>query len=143
TLLLRHSLDPGINILTPKPAAKPWMANVDSNQIVQALLNLGVNARDAMPQGGTLTLALENISFNATDARPPRRVGDFVRLMFADTGPGVPAEVADRIFEPCFAGKHPGQRSGIGLAIASAVVAEHSGWMEVESPPGRGARFSI
>jgi len=141
--VLRRSVDPKITIQFSKPAAKAWRVRADSNQIMQALLNLGINARDAMPQGGTLTINIGNASLPADDARPPRKAGDFVRLTVADTGHGMTPEVASRIFEPYFTTKDPSRGPGLGLSIASAVVAEHSGWMEVESQPGKGTRFSI
>jgi signal transduction histidine kinase/CheY-like chemotaxis protein len=141
--VLRRSIDPKIVLHCAKPAEKPWLVRADANQITQALLNLGINARDAMPQGGTMTLSIENVNLSGTDTRPEGKAGDFVRLMVTDTGPGMTPEVASRIFEPYFTTKDPSRGQGLGLSIAAAVVAEHSGWMEVESHPGRGTRFSI
>ena len=120
--MLRRSIDPKIVIHCPKPLAKPWLVKADSNQAMQALLNLGVNARDAMPNGGTLTFVTENVSFSDGQAHPPRAAGDFVRLTVTDTGHGMTPEVAGRVFEPYFSttpnntygyesGSHPGLRS--------------------------------
>jgi signal transduction histidine kinase len=140
--MLRRSIDPKIAIDSPKPADRPWLVTADSNQIIQALLNLGINARDAMPRGGRLTFAVENASF-APAARPPRRAGDFVRVTVRDTGQGMPPDVLSRIFEPYFTTKDPSRGPGLGLSITAAVVAEHAGWMEVESEVGRGTCFAL
>lgn len=140
--MLRRSIDPKVAIDAPKPTEAPWLVTADSNQITQALLNLGINARDAMPRGGRLTFTVENASF-AADSRLPRKTGDFVRINVTDTGLGMPPEVVSRIFEPYFTTKDPSRGPGLGLSITSAVIAEHSGWMEVESEVGRGTRFAI
>jgi CheY-like chemotaxis protein len=141
--VLRRSVDPKITIHFPKPEAKTWQVRADTNQIMQALLNLGINARDAMPQGGTLTITAENIAFSPARAQTPRKAGDFVRLVVADTGHGMTPDTASRVFDPYFTTKDPSRGPGLGLSIAASVVAEHSGWMEVESQPGKGSRFSI
>lgn len=140
--MLRRSIDPTVGIDAPKPAAKPWLVTADSNQLMQALLNLGINARDAMPQGGRLTFSVENRSF-PDKSEPPRKAGDFVRLTVGDTGHGMEAEVLSRIFEPYYSTKDLSRGPGLGLSIAAAVVAEHGGWMEVESAPGKGTRFDL
>jgi signal transduction histidine kinase len=141
--VLRRSVGPNILIQCPKPSVKPWIARGDANQIMQALLNLGVNARDAMPQGGTLSLTLENAHFDPEHVTPPRRAGDFVQVTAEDTGQGMTPEVASQVFEPYFTTKDRSRGQGLGLSITSAVVAEHAGWMEVASQPGRGTRFSL
>lgn len=141
--VLRRSIDPKIVVRCLKPACPPWHVQADANQIAQALLNLGVNAREAMSQGGTLTFSIENTTFSAPGTHSERKPGDFVRLMVTDTGPGMAPEVASRILEPYWTRKDLLCGPGLGLAIAAAVVAEHSGWMEVESHPGRGTRFSV
>jgi signal transduction histidine kinase len=140
--MLRRSIDPKVAIDAPKPADLPWRVTADSSQIIQALLNLGINARDAMPQGGRLTFTVENATF-ADDASPPRHPGDFVRVAVSDTGLGMPPDVLSRIFEPYYTTKDPSRGPGLGLSITAAVVAEHSGWMEVESEVGRGSRFTL
>jgi len=140
--MLRRSIDPKIVIDVVKPVNKPWLVVADSNQIMQALLNLGVNARDAMLQGGRLSFLLENVSFKS-DAQAPRKAGDYVRVTVADTGLGMDAEMLSRIFEPYFTTKDLSRGPGLGLSIAAAVVAEHSGWMEVESAPGKGSQFHL
>jgi two-component system cell cycle sensor histidine kinase/response regulator CckA len=141
--VLRRSIDPKVAIHFPKPAINPWLAKADSNQIMQALLNLGINARDAMPQGGAITITVENASFSTLEAQAPRKAGDFVRIAVADTGHGMTPDTASRVFEPYFSTKDLSRGPGLGLSIAAAVVADHSGWMEVESQVGKGSRFSI
>jgi PAS domain S-box-containing protein len=141
--MLKRSIDPKITIEGPPSSApRPWVTRADSQQVAQALLNLAINARDAMPQGGRLGLELENVRFTAPVAAP-RRAGEFVRLTVADTGAGIPPDVVNRLFEPCFTTKDRSRGAGLGLSIAAAVVAEHAGWMEVTSKPGAGSRFSI
>ena len=141
--VLRRSLDPKIAIHCPKPAVTPWLVRADGSQIMQAVLNLSLNARDAMPKGGTLTLTVENVSFPSAEALAPRKAGDFVRIAVTDTGHGMTPETASRVFEPYFSTKDLSRGPGLGLSIAAAVVADHSGWMEVESQIGKGSRFSI
>lgn len=141
--MLRRSLDPKIAIQFSKPLHKPWLITADSAQLMQALLNLGLNARDAMPDGGTITIEMENISFAADITHATRKPGEFVRLTVADTGRGMTPEVLARVFEPYFTTKDTSRGPGLGLSITAAVVAEHSGWMEADSQLGQGARFSI
>jgi PAS domain S-box-containing protein len=141
--VLRRSIDPKIVLQCPKPTATPWLVRADSSQILQAVLNLCINSRDAMPQGGTLTMTVENTSFPPAQTPPPRKAGDFVRLAVTDTGHGMTPETASRVFEPYFSTKDLSRGPGLGLSIAAAVVADHGGWMEAESQLGKGARFSI
>jgi CheY-like chemotaxis protein len=111
--------------------------------MMQALLNLGITARDAMPKGGMLNISAENVRIGADELHGSRRAGEFVRLKVSDTGMGMPPEVVSRVFEPYFSTKDLSRGPGLGLSITAAVVAEHSGWMEVESQIGRGSVFSI
>jgi CheY-like chemotaxis protein len=139
--MLRRSLDPKITIVTAPAPAAPWLVRADSRQITQALLNLAINARDAMPQGGRLTFQVANVSLS--EAPPPRKAGEFVQLTVSDTGQGMTPDVAARITEPYFTTKDRSRGQGLGLTITAAVIAEHAGWMEVESRPGAGSRFSL
>jgi PAS domain S-box-containing protein len=141
--VLRRSIDPKIAIQCPEPVGRPWLVRADGNQIMQALLNLGINARDAMPQGGGITITIENVTFSTGEAQTPRKTGDFVRIAVADTGHGMSPEIASRVFEPYFSTKDLSRGPGLGLSIAAALVSDHSGWMEVESQIGKGSRFSI
>jgi PAS domain S-box-containing protein len=124
------------------PALPPVMA--DSNQLSQALLNICVNARDAMPAGGTITVRTEKIDENKL--RELRREADresYVSIVISDTGIGMEEKVRARIFEPFFTTKGIGEGTGLGLAIAYGIVKEHNGFIDVESEPGLGTTFRI
>ena len=141
--MLRRSVDPRIRIQYLTPAVQPWAVLADTSQVTQALVNLGLNARDAMPDGGELSIRLENVSYAEAQVRPPQKAGEFVRLTVSDTGHGMPPEVLNRLFEPYFTTKEVGMGSGLGLSITFSVVAEHGGWMEVESQVGHGTTFHV
>jgi two-component system, cell cycle sensor histidine kinase and response regulator CckA len=117
----------------------------DATQLHQLLLNLCVNARDAMPSGGTLRLEAANVELEhrQTAMLPQPVSGKFVVLSVADTGCGIPAEVQERIFEPFFTTKEPGKGTGLGLATVLAVVKTHQGFVEVASEVGRGTVFRV
>lgn len=141
--MLRRSVDPRIRIKFLPPPTPFWLVLADTSQITQALVNLGLNARDAMPNGGELTIQLENVSYADAQVRPPRKPGEFVQLTVGDTGHGMSSAVLNRLFEPYFTTKEVGQGSGLGLSITFSVVAEHGGWMEVESQVGHGTEFHV
>jgi two-component system cell cycle sensor histidine kinase/response regulator CckA len=111
----------------------------------QALMNLAVNARDAMPGGGRLRVALEAVEIDSDEAaeRPRGVPGRFVRLRVEDTGCGIPAEDLPRIFEPFFTTKEAGRGTGLGLATVFGIVEQHQGWIDVRSEVGRGSTFEI
>ncbi|MEO5959896.1 MAG: ATP-binding protein [Opitutaceae bacterium] len=117
----------------------------DATQIHQVLMNLCVNARDAMPKGGTITVAAQNLKIAKGDASPtPQRVpGLYVRLMVSDTGEGIAPENIDRIFEPFFTTKELGKGTGLGLSTVLGIVKSHGGFITVASEPGRGTAFSV
>jgi two-component system, cell cycle sensor histidine kinase and response regulator CckA len=117
----------------------------DPGQINQIIMNLAVNARDAMPTGGRLILATDNIEFAASHecysaAAPP---GRYVRLAVTDTGGGIDAETLDHIFEPFFTTKEVGKGTGLGLPIVYSIVKQNRGYIKVDSLPGQGATFKI
>ncbi len=117
----------------------------DATQLYQALLNLCVNARDAMPEGGELTVHAELATLDASARRPrPGETGkEWIRLTVADTGVGIPPEVRARIFEPFFTTKGPEKGTGLGLSNVRAIIKRHGGFIEVASEPGRGTQFSV
>ncbi len=120
-------------------------AAADAAMLEQVVVNLVVNARDAMPKGGTVTIATEPVVFSARDVstNPARREGHFVRLTVSDTGVGMDGETLKRVFEPFFTTKESGKGSGLGLATVHGIVAQHKGWIELESRPGAGTTFRV
>jgi PAS domain S-box-containing protein len=120
-----------------------WPCNVDAAQLQSALLNLAVNARDAMPQGGRLLIATRN-TFLHDDVEVASGAGvPHVCVSVADTGTGVPAEIQQRIFEPFFSTKDPGHGTGLGLSMVFGFVKQSKGRIRLDSGPGMGTIFSL
>jgi PAS domain S-box-containing protein len=117
----------------------------DSNMVEQIAMNLAVNARDAMPKGGrvSITTALETIHRAPTPMDPERRDGEYVCLTFHDNGVGMDTEILSRIFEPFFTTKPVGEGTGLGLSTVFGIVRQHQGWLEVESKPSQGTTFRV
>jgi PAS domain S-box-containing protein len=115
----------------------------DPTQLSQVLMNLCVNARDAMPGGGTLAITAENVTVGPGEPglHPDARPGEYVRLTVADTGTGIDPSVLDRIFDPFFTTKGTGRGTGLGLATVQGIVHGHDGFVTVASTPGSGSRF--
>ncbi len=126
-------------------AADLLLVRGDATQLHQALMNLCINARDAMPEGGRLTLSARNVDLDrkAAAAVPAGRPGSFVCLAVVDTGTGIAPEIRDRIFEPFFTTKAVGQGTGLGLATVLGVARNHAGFLRLETAPGRGSTFEL
>jgi CheY-like chemotaxis protein len=122
-----------------------WTVQADAGNIEQVLVNLTVNAREAMPRGGKLVIKSENVSLDQKTAETlsGARPGKFVRLSVKDSGIGMAREIAARIFEPFFTTKRPGDTNGLGLAVVYGIVKQHNGWIDVHSEPGRGTTFGV
>jgi PAS domain S-box-containing protein len=125
--------------------AAEYTVSADPTRLQQALMNLVVNARDAMPQGGALHLELEHlrIAEHTSLPLPEMKTGDWVRIAVTDTGDGIPPEVLPHIFEPFFTTKAPGQGTGLGLAQVYGIVKNHKGHIDVTTKVGEGTTFSI
>jgi two-component system, cell cycle sensor histidine kinase and response regulator CckA len=128
-----------------RPEPKLPAIYADNGMIEQIVLNLSVNARDAMPDGGRISITTELVPVHrkATPLDPEDRHGEFVCLTFADTGCGMEAQVLGRIFEPFFTTKAVGKGTGLGLATVLGIVRQHNSWLEVESQPDQGTTFRI
>ncbi|MGB9666554.1 MAG: PAS domain S-box protein [Candidatus Cryosericum sp.] len=142
--ILKQSLPATMSIVQNVDPA-PWMVKADRSQIAQVIMNLAVNARDAMQGKGTLTVRLRNeqVSEDYVRLHAFARVGEFVHLSVADTGPGIPPEVQEHIFEPFFTTKPEGKGTGLGLSIVYGAVKQADGWVTATSPAGGGAVFDI
>ena len=142
--LLGRTIDPRVRIET-RNCANLWLIQADSSQINQVLMNLCLNARDAIGGPGKITIETACVEVADLQTRPSADayVGSFVRLRIADTGSGMTPEVRARIFEPFFTTKEVGKGTGLGLAMVFAIVREHRGWIECHSECGRGTRFDI
>lgn len=125
--------------------AQPARVQVDPSQLEQVLMNLAVNARDAMPEGGRLGIRTEIRTLSGKDVSGREDVspGRFVALVVRDTGAGMSPEVVDRVFEPFFTTKEPGQGTGLGLSTVYGIVAQSGGFIDLDSEPGRGTTFTI
>jgi len=128
-----------------QPPSELPPVNADDGMLEQVIMNLSVNARDAMLQGGTLTISLNPVSLDSdyVQNRPEARVGEFVCLRVTDTGSGMEAATMARIFEPFFTTKEVGKGTGLGLATVYGIVKQHGGWIEVASEVGDGTAFSV
>jgi two-component system, cell cycle sensor histidine kinase and response regulator CckA len=144
TKMLRRLLGEDMEMILNVGPAEMWV-EADAGMLEQVVMNLCVNARDAMPKGGRLTLSTQRARFTAGDLKPhgDAREGEFVCLAVTDTGCGMDAAVQKRIFEPFFTTKEVGKGTGLGLATVYGIVKQHHGWIEVASTPGQGSTFRV
>ena len=131
--------------LSYEPKADPDCIRADHSQIEQVLMNLAVNAREAMPHGGSLTIGTANAALSAefADTHPEISAGRYVVMTVSDSGEGMDEPTLQHVFEPFFTTKALGKGTGLGLSTAYGIVREHAGHIEVESAPGKGACFKV
>jgi CheY-like chemotaxis protein len=142
--LLRRLIGEHIT-LSVRTAPGLWLVRADPGQLEQVIVNLSVNARDAMPTGGSLVIDTANLTFEGTShgaesIMPP---GDYVLLTVSDSGSGMDEETLRHVFEPFFTTKAPGKGTGLGLATVYGIVKQSGGFIYADSEPGRGSRFRI
>jgi PAS domain S-box-containing protein len=139
----RQTFPKSIEVSLNLDSADLWLVSVDATQIHQVFMNLYVNARDAMPDGGRLMASAANIVIDATDPKPSLQLpmGSYILITITDTGSGMTAAMLDRIFDPFFTTKATG--TGLGLSTVLGIVKAHGGAIDVESEVGRGTSFKI
>jgi len=142
--ILEETLPKNIELQVQTPGDL-WSVVGDTTQIYQMLMNLCLNARDAMPAGGKLMIKARNRYLVEEERRllPNPRQTQYVRITVADTGVGVPREILDRVFDPFFTTKERGQGSGLGLSIVLAIVRGHGGFVNFFSKVGKGTEFKV
>ncbi len=140
--ILRHTFTSKISVRARADSAlSPILA--DATELSQVLMNLAINARDAMPNGGELTFEGSNITLNENTAHVQLPPGRYVCVSVSDSGIGMPPNVADRIFDPFFTTKEQGKGTGLGLATCLGIIKSHEGAISVYSEPGRGTKFTF
>ena len=144
TMLLRRLIGEKVKF-DPVHGRDLWPVKADVSQFEQVIVNLAVNARDAMPDGGKLTIRTANVSTQEAErltykGMPP---ADYVRIDVSDTGTGIPADIVDKIFEPFFSTKEVGKGTGLGLSTVYGIVKQTGGFVYVDSEPGKGTTFHI
>jgi two-component system, cell cycle sensor histidine kinase and response regulator CckA len=144
TMLLRRLIGEKVKF-DPVHGRDLWQVKVDVSQFEQVIVNLAVNARDAMPDGGKLTIKTANVSAQEAEklsykGMPP---ADYVRIDVSDTGTGIPVEIVDKIFEPFFSTKEVGKGTGLGLSTVYGIVKQTGGFVYVDSEEGKGTTFRI
>jgi two-component system cell cycle sensor histidine kinase/response regulator CckA len=142
--IVTQTFDRRIRIDAQSPPELPWVEG-DPGQLELAILNLCINARDAMPEGGTLGLEASVATFAAENLPPGAQgpAGEYVRIVIRDSGAGMEPEVLRRVFEPFFTTKESGKGSGLGLSLVHGIVSRHGGFIGVRSQKGQGSEFTL
>src|SRR4028119_1269661 len=143
--IVKQTFSRAIEIHTNIPKQNLWTISGDSTQLHQILMNLCVNARDAMPEGGILEISAKNMWIDEHYVRMniDAKVGPHVVITVSDTGTGIPKEIVDRIFEPFFTTKEVGKGTGLGLSTVIGIIKSHGGFVEVASEVGQGTQFNV
>jgi PAS domain S-box-containing protein len=143
--VVRQTFPKAIELRTDIPTTDLWTVSADATQIHQVLINLCVNARDAMPNGGVLRLSAENklVDEAYTRINLEAREGSYIVVTVADTGTGIPPELLERIFDPFFTTKEVGKGTGLGLSTVLGIVKNHGGFIKVDSLVGEGTQFKV
>ncbi len=142
--LIRQSLPNGVK-LNVRHGDAPWPIEGNTTQLSQVLVNLALNARDAMPQGGELGIRVDNVIVDGVTAaaNPGTEPGRFLRISVSDTGSGIPPALIERIFDPFFTTKAAGKGTGLGLSMVAGILKGHRGFVQVDSQIGRGTTFHL
>jgi PAS domain S-box-containing protein len=142
--IVRETFPKNIELYLDRPK-KSWRMEGDPTQLHQVLMNLCVNARDAMPNGGRLTISIENVELDQiyADMNPDARAGRYIVLSVQDSGSGIPVEIREKIFEPFFTTKEVGRGTGLGLSTSLGIVKSLSGFINLYTEPGKGTCFKI
>jgi two-component system cell cycle sensor histidine kinase/response regulator CckA len=146
TLKRAELLPDGYFRIEARPGAGLPGITADAAQLEQALANLLINAREAMPGGGTAVISSSALRLEGPAAKSPdpRAAGTmFVKITVEDSGAGISAEVMERLFEPLFSARKRGNGAGLGLSTVYGIIKQHNGWVEVKSEPGRGSEFAL
>ncbi len=144
TEMIRHVFPRSISMSAELPPEAPPI-RADAGMLGQVLLNLALNARDAMPGGGSLRIQVEprTLTGDTAQGEPPGRVGRFVCLRVSDSGCGMNTEIRTRLFEPFFTTKIDDHGTGLGLAVVAEIIQQHDGWLNVQSQVGQGSTFEV
>jgi PAS domain S-box-containing protein len=140
---LLHSTIGATITIAMRPAPELWPALADAAQIELVLLNLAINSRDAMPNGGTITISTGNVTLGAPQRPDEPQPGDYVAISVADAGVGIAADIIDKVFDPFFTTKEVGHGSGLGLSQVLGVAQQLGGGVRIDSAPGEGTTVTV